>query len=437
MFKVNLNEIAPSSLPTLQPEYCFKLDDNYKAAWTIAADVDGDGIAEIITARVKEKDDIHSTASVAVYKLNGELKWTWGNPEEGVAALHSDVGCQAIDWNRDGRNHIVVTTADKLVVLNGNDGSEILSFAIPKEASDCIYHIKGETSSEDIILLKNRYWDVWAFNKKGEQLWHVNMPDAYRTSHQPVLVELNNSGRKGLILGCACYDLKGDMIWSLKGQEQDEMLFHGHVDCARVAEIGENEEETEIIFTLCAGAGLICADGNGVIKWVNKGLHFESADMGTLDPEKPDTKSIVVDIDHQTDGKSPLHIYDLKGEQLGEIISERSRQHLNIRWDDSTAERIYMAQPRIVIDGTSGIPMCHLKTEMPENVTFEQTERSAEHALLGDFLYMGFAGDIDGNGVQELIVHTNPGTAVWIFKTPHSIEPKPYTLGTEQNATLY
>jgi hypothetical protein len=98
-FLVDLTTDPIASLPLIEPAAVLAIEPRHAGAWTVAGDLDGDGVAELVQARLWEQNDTHAVAAVSAYRLDGRVLWRWGDPNEGVAALHSDAPCQLHDWN--------------------------------------------------------------------------------------------------------------------------------------------------------------------------------------------------------------------------------------------------------------------------------------------------------------------------------------------------
>ncbi len=438
LYNVDLNQCtAPAAV---DPWCTIELDPEYAGAWTVAADVDADGTAELITARISEHEGHHATVSVLVTALDGSVLWKWGNPEHGVAALHSDVACQALDWDNDGVIEVVVATSQHLIALDGRNGREKRRFPIPSGASDCLYFADLSAHNEKDVIVKDRYNTIWVLDSAGRELWHVERPAGYKTAHQPRLVPLDASGgNPGLILGFACYGPDGALLWDLTGQGLDDRLASGHLDTARALHIGDRPKETRLVLTVCGGDALVCTDGEGRVLWTREGLHYESVDIGRLDPDSSQNY-LVTDIAHGRPGEEALHVLQEDGTLTGTFKLWRARQHRLIPWEREDVSRIVPAEPGTIMDGASGAALYQLNRPIPDTVRFEQTARHGEHAQLGQFVYLCAVADMDGDNRPELMVSTNPGGMVWLYKPPYPVpsdQAPSWPLGTEPNATLY
>ena len=80
--------------PLIQPWKVVPLDPGYSGAWVVSGDLDGDGDAEVVSARNVDRDDVHYTSAVVAQRLDGSVLWRWGDPGIGRRGLHHDMACQ-------------------------------------------------------------------------------------------------------------------------------------------------------------------------------------------------------------------------------------------------------------------------------------------------------------------------------------------------------
>ncbi len=424
-FDVHVGDLSDQGVPVVPPWKTITLDPKYRGGWVVVGDLNGDGTAEIVSARNGVPgNDIHYTSSVIVHGLDGSVLWKWGNPDA-RNAIHHDVACQIYDTDGDGHNEVVLAADRRVVVLDGAKGNELRQFEIPPNASDCITfcNLSGGKRASD-MLVKTRYGQIWAYDVDGKLLWTVQKPGGYRTAHQPFPIDLDDDGRDEIIAGYAALNHDGSLRWRLA----EAICRGGHADAIRLFRAADRAADKRLLLTHCGGNRMDMLDGNGQIYWSVTGLHFESVFFGELDKALPG-REIVVDVAHQPWGNQPLLILSEHGNLLGRYTTMRSRQHRLVDWFDTGEDLIYCGQTRALLDA-KGNKRARFETPMPDGA------RGPDNA--GTLSYMIHLADVTGNGRPDLVVNTVPGTAVWIYKNENgakNLSPDRLTMPT--NATLY
>ena len=406
----------------IEPWKIIQLEPEYGGLWVVAGDVDGDGEVEIISAENINIGDVHYTSAAAAQKLDGSVLWQWGRANRGRKIWHHDVACQIHDWNGDGKNEVVLCTKGFLIELEGATGRELRKIPIADDATDCLVfcNLSGGDRAGD-VLVKNRYRQIWAYDREGKLLWTVRDPGGYRTAHQPRPVDIDGDGRDEIMAGYALLNSDGSVRWVFKSKKVNQS--RGHLDCARVFRRAQKAEDFRIVLTCCGANDIAMVDGNGKVLWEITGHHFESIDVGNIVPGHPGAH-ILVDIDHQPYGKSPLWVLDEKGRLLGQIVTNYSRHHCLLDWTG---------------DGVDEIPVAHngglynhrgqrIGTFMMPGLEKPLAKKGYEKSIL--------LGDMTGDAVPDIIIAT-PNTA-YIYKNTNGKKPdKPVPMGTEFNFSLY
>jgi len=387
----------------------------------VAGDLDGDRVAEIVSARNLDSNDVHYTSAAVAQRLDGSVLWRWGDPTIGRRKLHHDVACQVYDWDGDGRAEVVLCTEGFLVELDGATGRERRRFPLPKDATDCLVfaNLTGGPRATD-VLVKTRYTQIWAFDRNGRQLWTVEKPGGYLTAHQPVPIDLDGDGRDEVAAGYAMIEADGRVRWVFKSRRIQQE--RGHCDCFRLVRRGKTPAEFRFAMTLCGANGIALLDGNGQSIWEIDGEHFESIDVGRICPDLPGVQ-IAVDIDHRPWGEGPVWVIDDQGQVRTKIPTDYARHHALLDWTGDGLSEIVVAQSRGLYDG--------LGRRVATLALDPQDDLDGEERLV-------LTGDFTGDGVPDVLLTTRAMRRVCIYRNEQGRKPDPPApLGTEVNFTLY
>ena len=411
--------------PVIQPWKIISLDPEYGGQWVVAGDLDGDGEVEIVSSENVNKNDVHYTSTAVAQKLDGSVLWRWGNPAIGRKKWHHDVACQIHDWDGDGKNEVVLCTKGYLVELDGATGRQRRRIAIADEATDCLLfaNLTGGKHPTD-VLVKNRYHQIWAYDRTGNLLWTIKDPGGYRTAHQPRPIDLDGDGRDEIMAGYAMLNSDGSVRWVFKSKKVEQA--RGHLDCCRVLRRGKSPEDFRLVLTCCGANNVALIDGNGRVLWEVSGHHYESVDIGQNIPNHQ-AAQFLVDIDHQPLGKSPLWVLDEQGNHLGQLITDYSRHHHLLDWTGDGLNEIMVAHNGGIYN-YKGKCIGVFATPKPTKNGPPADESATERSIL--------TGDMTGDGVPDVALATTE--AVYIFKNKKGLKPdKPVPLGTGLNCTLY
>jgi len=425
------------SIPIIKPWKIIVQDKDYNGAWTVAGDLNNDGKAELVYARTSDEAQKPVMSALAC-TMEGKVLWKWGNPEGHQESLSFDVACQIYDWDNNGNNEVLLTTKqdDKtwLIELDGASGKEIRRFELPDGASDCISfsNISGPPNSYPTdILVKTRYSQVWAYNYEGKQLWTINEPGGYATAHQARPFDLNSDGIDEIMVGYVMVDAKGNPLWIAN---RDGTYSAGHLDCARLFSLGIPSTQglstpSRMVLTYCSGLRIAMIDEVGNLIWGISEHHFESIDVGKV---RSDVfgKQIIVDLSEGYEsGECPLWILDENGRKLTEIITASNRHHRLINWFGTDLKSILVAGERALYDGY-GEKVAIFDTPIPEDADLDFNPRNYRR-------YIAFTGDMNGDSIPDIVLHTNPGSLIYIYKNEKGTKVPGKVMGSEVNYTLY
>jgi len=421
-FNTNDTEPASTEAAPIRPWKIVALDPEYGGQWVVAGDMVGDGAVEIVSAENFNEKDVHYTSAVAAQTLDGRVLWRWGDHAVGRKNWHHDVACQIHDWDGDGKNEVVLATRGFIVELDGASGKEKRRIEIARDATDCIVfcNLSGGSRPTD-ILVKNRYRQIWAYNREGTLLWTVKEPGGYRTAHQPRPMDLDGDGQDEIFAGYAMLNHDGSVRWVYRSGKVDQR--RGHLDCARVVQRGKRPEAFRIALTCCGANNIALIDGTGKVLWEVSGQHFESIDVGRILPNHPG-EQILVDIDHQPYGKSPLWVLDEEGQRLGQIATNYCRHHALLDWTGDGTDEILVAHERGMYDYKGRRIGTFVTPGRPDRGDTKKYEKSL------------LIGDMTGDGIKDVMLVTPQ--EVYIYRNTKGKKPAgPVRLGTEFNFTLY
>ncbi len=392
------------------------LDQAYGGQWVVTGDIDGDGQVEIISAENHNEKDVHYTSAVVAQKLDGRTIWRWGRPDEGRKKWHHDVACQIHDWDHDGQPEIVLCDQGSIVELDGRTGQEKRRIKIAKDATDCLTfcNLTGKGWPSD-VLVKDRYHQIWAYDYDGKLLWTVKNPGEYRTAHQCRPIDIDDDGRDEVMAGYAMLNADGSVRWIYKSGTVDQ--GRGHLDCVRLFKTGQTPADFRLVLTCCGANNIAMIDGTGQIVWEQAGRHFESIDVGHFLPGQAEPQ-VIVDIDHQPLGKSPIWILDARGKQVGQITTNYSRHHALLDWDGDGYDEIVVGHNRGIYNYQGRRIATLVKTDSEKS--------TAEESVL--------IGDMNGDKIPDVAIASTEQVTIYLNEKG---TPKDIPLGTEFNFTLY
>ena len=428
------------SLPVIKPWKIIVQDKDYNGAWMVSGDLTGDGKPEFVCNRSLTVKGENFAASAIAYTLDNKVLWKWGDPKGHRETLGSDIACQIYDWDNDGTNEVILSAYEDgktwLVELNGATGKEKRRFEIPEGAADCftICNLSGPPFGypQDIVV-KTRYSQLWAYDYDGNQLWSIYRPGKHSTAHQAVPFDLDKDGIDEIMTGYVMVDEKGNPMWIA---DRDGTSNAGHLDCARLFQQSEryivykikhpSPSWSKIVLTYCNGRRISMVNGVGELIWGISGRHFQSIDVGKVRPDLFGNQ-IVVDAASEDYEENGIWILDGDGNILTIIPTTTGRIHRLINWFGGDAKSILIAEDRTLFDGF-GNKIATLETPVPKDAI--ETEEELTH--------MAFTGDMTGDGIPDIVMYTNPGSLIYVYKNELGIKPREEVpLGSGVNYTLY
>jgi hypothetical protein len=285
------------------------------------ADLFGDGKKELLFIQcmnlLNNADEMMISCITAV-DLSGNVLWQIGEPARGAHIATCDLPVQVYDIDGDGKNEVIYAKDFKLTVADAATGATKYSAPTPTSRQHKKYKIYQNTTLERIvadsvricnfsggypsdILVKDRYNNIWAYDKNLEPLWHR----AVNCGHFPYAFDINGDGRDELMAGHSLLDSKGGLIWELPGMDC-------HVDEIIIGRFDPENPKYQI--AMASGEdGFIIADETGkIIAWDKLG-HAQRISAANYRQNLPGLEICAVTFWRNT---GIISYYDCKGRKL-------------------------------------------------------------------------------------------------------------------------
>jgi hypothetical protein len=250
-------------------------------------DLDGDGTTDVLIGQVVHhaapSDSYSELSCLTAMTFDGEVLWQVGSPDPEKWHLTNDVAFQIHDLDGDGRNEVIYTRDFELIVADGATGRVRYKKPTPKSKSpadryprilgDCLYFcdLRGTGRDSDIII-KDRYWHIWALNDRLETMWEGEC----KTGHYPYAYDIDNDGKDELAVGYTLFDDDGRKLWSLDDSMED------HADGIAILDFQDPAAPGPRALFAASDAGVFFTDLQGrVLKhhWIGHGQNPAIADF--------------------------------------------------------------------------------------------------------------------------------------------------------------
>lgn len=319
-------------------------------------DLDGDGQLDVLIPQVVHhgpKDRNSEVGCMTAMTLDGKRLWQSGLPDPWKDNLTSDVGVQIHDLDGDGKNEVVYCRGTKIVVAEGATGKTKLEAPTPltppgdarppspfdRILGDSLFFcdLRGKGRPSD-ILLKDRYWHVWAMTDRLEPLWDLRL----NTGHYPFAYDVDGDGRDEVALGYSLIDDDGSVLWSHDGELQD------HADGVSIVKFREDQEPR----LLCAASdeGLYFSDLTGKILSHLQLGHVQNPSTANYRPDLPGLETVTVNF---WGNQGIVHFFDADGEVYHEFEpAQHGSMMLPVNWTGSGQE-YWLLSPNTTEGGSS------------------------------------------------------------------------------------
>lgn len=279
-------------------------------------DLDGDGRMDMLFGQMVHhgpKDRASELSCLTAVTLDGKVLWQTGEPDVWKYRLTNDVAFQIHDLDGDGRNEAIYCMNQELVAADGATGRVIYNIPtppipentpapynkMPRLLGDSLFFcdLQGNGRPSDFII-KDRYTNYWAYNKRFELLWHGQC----NTGHYPCSADIDQDGKDEVVIGYSLLDDDGTVLWSLDKSLQD------HND--GVAIVSLREDDSPQIICAASDEGLVVLDLMGNILRHEYLGHVQNPVIANFRPDLPGLELVTVNF---WGNQGIIHFFDAKG----------------------------------------------------------------------------------------------------------------------------
>lgn len=263
-------------------------------------DLDGDGTLDMLIGQNIPKtasDAACEISCLTAVTLDGTVLWQMGEPDPANGLLTCDTPFQIHDIDGDGRQDVVLAQDRRLKILDGRTGRTMKSVAVPKvkdypqvpqlpgknwptdvSSGDSIVFVNfsGQPGPREIVL-KDRYWNFWVFDRDLKQLWNGQG----MLGHYPYAVPAGANGREQLAIGYALWDGTGKQLWSVDQQLKE------HADSVAIGNFSGDPQESPLAYYSGSDEGFVLIDHRGLVRRHVRVGHTQTAAIGKFRPDLP------------------------------------------------------------------------------------------------------------------------------------------------------
>lgn len=386
----------------------------------LLGDLNSDGRMELVVVQAdSEIDDRyvpHSIKCVTAYDLKGNMLWQRGESPDKPGNFGSDFPAQVYDIDGDGKLEVLCVMEGRFLVLDGMTGEIKKEHALPdEEAHDCIIiaNLRGLDRASDIIL-KNRYFKMWALDSDFNLLWE----HSGNIGHFPWVYDINNDGFDEVMAGYDMLDHNGNIMWSCKDLED-------HADCLWTGDVnGDGKKE------IVVGGSVTClydAEGNELWRY-DGSIESQHVALGHFLPERPGLQVAGLDrirrgdgYKGQWDGKDGMFMLSSEGKELWKE-DRKTKGWLTIV--DSMSNWNGEGKDHILAYRRGGGVMPGLYSGNGDMAVLFPEDGYVIHA------------DLFGRGKEDVIVYSFDRASIF-SGTPYDLNEKPSGKQLEQVRRLY
>jgi len=282
-------------------------------------DLNGDGKVELLLVqKINPKPIKQSSVNYVALRcltaidLNGNILWQLGEPDPSGYEVWSDLPVQVFDFNRDGKMEVLCCKDFKIMLLDGATGNVITETDTPESNSgegpeDGFPRILGDSITicnltecdPGDFILKDRYNNLWAYDREFNRLWSYTG----KMAHYTQIYDVDGDGFDEVFSGDALIDQNGEILWRID--------LYGHCDSS----IFYRDREGRLILALAYEDGgfyfLNALTGEILREW-HLG-HGQGVNLASYRPDQPNGLAIAANTFW---GGAFWFIFSLEGEIL-------------------------------------------------------------------------------------------------------------------------
>ncbi len=284
------------------------------------ADLNGDCYPELLFTQNYPMN--REISCLTATDLDGNILWQYGKPGVGGADNYADLPVQVYDWDGDGKNEVLFVQQAKykiadmwcyskscrvvkevhdqdevrldpdfaseraaeydgdasLVVLDGATGAVKATYPVPAPADDCMAIGYFDGTGKPNLVIKDRYWNVWAVNNEGKELWHVTSAQiGADLGHYPGVGDIDGDGLDEVFITNTMFDSDGSVMWKIEDgpgrwDHHDSVIFFTDVEQPRI---------------ITGSDKIRCLSATGELLWEREGGHWQQVIAGkfSTDPK--------------------------------------------------------------------------------------------------------------------------------------------------------
>ncbi len=305
-------------------------------------DLDGDGRTDILVGQVLHhgpKDRHSEVGCLTALTLEGKILWQEGEPDAWRDQLTNDVAMQIHDLDNDGRNEVIYCRNQQLIVADGASGKIRQQTSTPELSSrqpdnryspilgDSLYFCDLEGKGyRGNLLLKDRYRNLWAYDRQLKLLWHHNL----NTGHYPYSADVDGDGKEEIAAGYSLLDHDGRLLWSFDKELQD------HADGVAIVNFPWTDPPQLGILCAASDEGIYFADLQGRRRKHHYLGHVQNPTTAELRTDLAGLETVTINF---WGNQGTLHFFNAQGDLYHSIEPvQQGSMLLPVNWTGSPPE---------------------------------------------------------------------------------------------------